>query len=177
MKKLFIDSDKRKTPLKVGGFDITVLASTHDTMGYEIFVQKGQEGKGPGPHFHPWDETFYILNGKLHCGIDEDEFVALPGTLVHIPGGKTHWFKFGVGGAEFLAQLSTGSTTGSTQLRQLGLHELTHGTEVDERRVRVLLERTDNLAHFLFRLRAGRRNRGNNQRFDNRGIEPFRKIF
>ena len=103
MKKLFITSDKRKPPLNVGGFDITVLASTHDTMGYEIFVQKGQEGKGPGPHFHPWDETFYILNGKLHCGIDEDEFVALPGTLVHIPGGKTHWFKFGVGGAEFLA--------------------------------------------------------------------------
>ena len=111
MKKLFIDSDKRKKPLKVGGFDITVLASTHDTMGYEIFVQKGQEGKGPGPHFPPWDETFYILNGKLHCGIDEDEFVALPGTLVHIPGGKTHWFKFGVGGAEFLAITSKGNAS------------------------------------------------------------------
>jgi hypothetical protein len=40
MKKLFITSDKRKPPLKVGGFDITVLASTDDTMGYEIFVQK-----------------------------------------------------------------------------------------------------------------------------------------
>ena len=111
MKKLFIDSDKRKTPLKVGGFDITVLASTHDTMGYEIFVQKGQEGKGPGPHFHPWDETFYILNGKLHCGIDEDEFVALPGTLVHIPMGKTHWFKFGEGGGEFIAITSKGNAS------------------------------------------------------------------
>ena len=111
MKKLFIDSDKRRPPLKVGGFDITVLASTDDTMGYEIFVQKGDEGKGPGPHFHPWDETFYILNGILHCGIDEDEFIAHPGTLVHIPMGKTHWFKFGAGGAEFLAITSKGNAS------------------------------------------------------------------
>lgn len=40
-------------------------------------------------------------------------------------------------------------STGSTRLRQLGLHELTHRTEVDECRVRVLLERTDNFTHFL----------------------------
>ena len=111
MAKLFITEDKRKSPLKVGGFDITVLASTLDTMGYEIFIQKGEEGKGPGPHFHPWDETFYILNGKLHCGIDEDEFLAFPGTLVHIPMGKTHWFKFGAGGGEFLAITSKGNAS------------------------------------------------------------------
>lgn len=51
MKKLFITSDKRKPPLKVGGFDITVLASTDDTMGYEIFVQKRGKVKVQGLTF------------------------------------------------------------------------------------------------------------------------------
>jgi hypothetical protein len=32
--------------------------------------------------------------------------VALPGTLVHLPAGTTHWFRFGKGGGEMISMTS-----------------------------------------------------------------------
>jgi quercetin dioxygenase-like cupin family protein len=60
---------------------------------YEIFFQAGPEGSGPPPHNHPWDEAFYVIAGQISFGVDgEEDRHAPPGTLVHIPGGSTHWF-------------------------------------------------------------------------------------
>jgi quercetin dioxygenase-like cupin family protein len=101
----------RPVPLNAGGFMIAVLASREDSSGYEIFHQSGPEGKGPGPHFHPWDEAFYVLEGELHCGVDGVETVASVGTLVHVPGGSTHWFRFGAGGGAVLAITSRGNAS------------------------------------------------------------------
>jgi YD repeat-containing protein len=81
-------------PLSVRGEDITVLASGEATGSYEIFVQQGPEGSGPPPHAHPWDESFYVVSGTLDFGIGDEAFVAGPGTLVHLPAGTTHWFRF-----------------------------------------------------------------------------------
>lgn len=81
-------------PLEVRGEEITVLASGEATGGYEIFVQTGPEGSGPPPHAHPWDESFYVVSGTLDFGIGERKLVAGPGTLVHLPAGTTHWFRF-----------------------------------------------------------------------------------
>ncbi len=103
--------DDRPVPLNAGGFMITVLASREDSSGYEIFHQSGPEGKGPGPHFHPWDEAFYVLAGELHCGVDGVETVAGVGTLIHVPGGSTHWFRFGAGGGAVLAITSRGNAS------------------------------------------------------------------
>ena len=108
---LIVKENKRNKPLDVGGFSITVLASETDTGDYEIFHLSGPEGKGPGPHFHPWDESFFVINGELHCGIDNEETVALPGTLVHVPAGSTHWFRFGKGGATLVAITSRGNAS------------------------------------------------------------------
>jgi quercetin dioxygenase-like cupin family protein len=49
-------------PLNVVGEKITVLASSAQTGGYEIFLQTGPEGSGPPPHSHPWDESFYVTS-------------------------------------------------------------------------------------------------------------------
>ncbi len=103
--------DDRPVPLNAGGFMIKVLASREDATGYEIFHQSGPEGKGPGPHFHPWDEAFYVLAGELHCGVDGVETVAGVGTLIHVPGGSTHWFRFGAGGGAVLAITSRGNAS------------------------------------------------------------------
>jgi quercetin dioxygenase-like cupin family protein len=81
-------------PLHVRGDEITVLASGEATGGAEIFVQSGPEGSGPPPHMHPWDESFYVISGTLDFGIGEERHVAGPGTLVHLPAGTTHWFRF-----------------------------------------------------------------------------------
>ncbi len=101
----------RPAPLDAGGFMITVLASRKNASEYEIFHQAGPEGKGPGPHFHAWDEAFYVLEGELHCGVDGIETVAHVGALVHVPGGSTHWFRFGAGGGAVLAITSRGNAS------------------------------------------------------------------
>lgn len=93
-------------PLKLVGEQITVLASGAQTGGYEIFLQAGPESSGPPPHNHPWDESFYVIRGEIAFGIDGSETTAVPGTLVHLPAGTTHWFRFGKGGGEMISMTS-----------------------------------------------------------------------
>lgn len=108
-----IIQSKEQAPaaLDVGGFKITVLASAEQTGGYELFRISGPEGRGPGPHFHAWDESFFVLSGSVHCGVDGTETLAMPGTLIHVPGGSTHWFRFAEGGGEFFSITSNGNAS------------------------------------------------------------------
>lgn len=96
----------RPQELSVVGEHITVLASGAATGGYEIFLQEGPQASGPPPHSHPWDESFYVTRGKIEFGIGDDRLVAVPGTLVHLPAGTTHWFRFGEGGGEMISVTS-----------------------------------------------------------------------
>ena len=93
-------------PLNIVGEHVTVLASGEATDGYEIFLQQGPEGSGPPPHSHPWDESFYVIKGQIDFGIDAESTTAMPGTLVHLPAGTTHWFRFGPGGGEMVSMTS-----------------------------------------------------------------------
>lgn len=93
-------------PLNIVGEQLTILASGAQTGGYEIFLQKGPEGSGPPPHNHPWDESFYVVKGEIEFGIGADHMTASPGTLVHLPAGTTHWFRFGKGGGEMVSMTS-----------------------------------------------------------------------
>lgn len=101
-----ITPDHASRTLDVVGEKITVLASGAQTGSYEIFLQAGPEGSGPPPHNHPWDESFYVIKGEMAFGIDDNETIALPGTLVHLPAGTTHWFRFGKGGGEMVSMTS-----------------------------------------------------------------------
>jgi quercetin dioxygenase-like cupin family protein len=92
--------------LNLVGEQITVLASGNATQGYEIFLQRGPEGSGPPPHSHPWDESFYVVKGQVDFGIGGESTTASPGTLVHLPAGIVHWFRFGRGGAEMISMTS-----------------------------------------------------------------------
>lgn len=92
--------------LDIVGEHVTVLASGEATGGYEIFLQRGPEGSGPPPHSHPWDESFYVVRGEIAFGIADDARTASPGTLVHLPAGTEHWFRFGPGGGEMVSMTS-----------------------------------------------------------------------
>jgi quercetin dioxygenase-like cupin family protein len=89
--------------LDIVGEHCTVLASGEQTEGYEVFLQHGAERSGPPPHSHPWDESFYVVRGEIDFGIDADSKTASPGTLVHLPAGTVHWFRFGAGGGEMIS--------------------------------------------------------------------------
>jgi quercetin dioxygenase-like cupin family protein len=92
--------------LDIVGERLTILASGEATGGYEIFYQQGPEGSGPPPHSHAWDESFFVTKGRIDFGIGEESRTGLPGTLVHIPAGTVHWFRFGQGGGEMLSMTS-----------------------------------------------------------------------
>jgi quercetin dioxygenase-like cupin family protein len=92
--------------LNIVGEHVTVLASGEATGGYEIFLQRGPAGSGPPPHSHPWDESFFVTRGQIDFGIGAESTTASPGTLVHLPAGTEHWFRFGPGGGEMLSMTS-----------------------------------------------------------------------
>ena len=102
---IIIDKSEPRA-LNVVGERITVLASGAQSGSFEIFVQSGPEGSGPPPHSHPWDEAFYVTRGEIAFGVGERTALARPGTLVHIPAGTTHWFRFAAGGGEMVSVTS-----------------------------------------------------------------------
>jgi quercetin dioxygenase-like cupin family protein len=105
--KPFVVAPRDYAPtLNIVGEHVTVLASGEATGGYEIFFQRGPEGSGPPPHTHPWDESFFITEGQVDFGIGAESTTALPGTLVHLPAGTVHWFRFGKGGGEMVSMTS-----------------------------------------------------------------------
>jgi quercetin dioxygenase-like cupin family protein len=105
--KPFIVAPKDYAPaLNIVGEHVTVLASGEATEGYEIFLQRGPEGSGPPPHSHPWDESFFVVQGQIDFGIGAESKTALPGTLVHLPAGTVHWFRFGKDGGEMISMTS-----------------------------------------------------------------------
>ena len=105
--KPFVVSPKDYTAaLNLVGEHVTVLASGEATEGYEIFLQHGPEGSGPPPHSHPWDESFFVIKGQIDFGVGAESTTATAGTLVHLPAGTVHWFRFGKGGGEMISMTS-----------------------------------------------------------------------
>ena len=88
--------------LNVLGTKVTVLASNAATQSYEITLQQGDEGTGPPLHCHNWDEAFYVLKGQVEFSCAGKTVLCMPGTLVHVPAGTMHGFRYGAGGGEML---------------------------------------------------------------------------
>lgn len=99
----------RSSPLNVVGIRINVLVSDTDSQSQRITLQTGEEGAGPPPHCHDWDESFYVTRGQLLFTCDGQTSVCEAGTLVHVPAGTVHAFSFGPGGGEMLEVTGAGS--------------------------------------------------------------------
>ncbi len=133
----------RPRALNVVGEQITVLASNEATGGYELFLQEGPAGSGPPPHRHDWDESFFVLDGEIEFGFGDEQMTATAGTLVHLPAGTTHWFRFGAAGGRMLSITGEGSDAanfftdvaqtvpdGSVDLEKLGRVAARHSLEL-----------------------------------------------
>ena len=94
--------DQYEPALRVLGTQVTVLASNAATQSYGITPQEGDEGTGPPPHSHDWDESFYVLKGEIEFLCEGKAHRCLPGTLVHVPRGTVHGFSYGRGGGQML---------------------------------------------------------------------------
>ena len=95
--------------LNVMGDKINALATLRSTGTYAITLVQGQEGNGPPPHTHPWNESFFVTRGNVEFMSAGTNTSAVPGTLVHFPAGTVHSFRFCAGGADVLEITGTGS--------------------------------------------------------------------
>ena len=82
------------TPRKVFGEEITILADHTQTGSYEIYVHDAPEGVGPPPHSHPWDEAFYVIEGKVDFVCGDVAKTVQSGGFVHVPAGTVHTFRY-----------------------------------------------------------------------------------
>ena len=101
--------DQREPALNVLGTQITILAPHAVTQSYGITLQQGEEGMGPPPHSHDWDESFYILKGQVEFLCGGQTHTCLPGCLVHVPRGTVHGFAYGKGGGQMLEVTGAGA--------------------------------------------------------------------
>lgn len=101
--------DQYEPALNVLGTQVTILASNAVTQSYGITLQQGDEGTGPPPHRHDWDESFYVLKGEVEFLCDGTVHRCLPGSLVHVPRGTVHGFRYGRGGGQMLEITGQGS--------------------------------------------------------------------
>ena len=99
---LIVKSDNYQPALRVVGTNVTVLASEQDTKGQEFTFQSGDEGMGPPPHSHDWDEAFFVTKGSVIIISGGKTEECMPGTLAFVPGGTIHSFKYGSEGGEML---------------------------------------------------------------------------
>ena len=100
---IVVTPQNRRESLNIVGEEIAVLVSGTDTGSYEIFLQTGPEGAGPPPHNHPWDEAFFVLQGRVGFSIGGQDQLASPGTLVQVPAGVTHWFRIAADDTQMLS--------------------------------------------------------------------------
>lgn len=99
----------RRAALSVVGTNVTVLVSAADSKSQQVTLQSGDEGTGPPPHSHDWDESFYVTKGQVQFTCAGETTMCEAGTLVHVPAGTVHGFSYGPGGGELLEMTAAGS--------------------------------------------------------------------
>lgn len=106
---LVIAQHQQPPALNVVGMQVTVLADNASTGSYGITLQGGDEGTGPPPHRHDWDEAFYVLRGEVEFQCNGAATTCGQGALVHVPRGTLHAFSFRRGGGLMLEISGTGA--------------------------------------------------------------------
>lgn len=88
-----IEPEQTPGPVNVVGEAITILAGGDLSKPFEMHIQEGVQGGGPPPHFHPWDEAFYVIDGQVEVTVEGTSTTVSSGGYVHIPGGAIHAYK------------------------------------------------------------------------------------
>src|SRR5512145_160991 len=101
-KQFVVKPSDRSPPLNVVGVKVTVLVSDAVSQAQQVTLQSGDEGAGPPPHSHDWDESFYITKGQVQFTCAGQTTLCVAGTFVHVPAGTVHGFSYGHGGGEML---------------------------------------------------------------------------
>lgn len=76
--------------LRAVGDEITVLQSGGN---FEVFELSGPAESGPPPHAHPWDESYYVLEGRVAVTCGDEQATFGPGQFATVPAGTVHTYR------------------------------------------------------------------------------------
>ncbi|NJL49055.1 MAG: cupin domain-containing protein [Leptolyngbyaceae cyanobacterium SM2_5_2] len=74
---------------------------------YKMFELTGPQASGPPPHYHPWSESYFVLEGEVDILVGSETVRATPGYSIAIPGGTVHTYRIASETAKFLVVAST----------------------------------------------------------------------
>ncbi|MEM7362782.1 MAG: cupin domain-containing protein [Pseudomonadota bacterium] len=118
MRQLHVmDTGAPENFLNVLGESIAICGGGDATKPFEIHLQKGDTGGGPPPHYHPWDEAFCVLEGKVKVTVDGEERIVSQGMVIHIPANTVHAYENLSDGATLLGVVS--DPKGGEMFRQI----------------------------------------------------------
>lgn len=61
-------------------------------VGVSVFLFRGEAGRGPKPHRHPYDEIQFIQGGRGRWTVEGETFEAGAGDVLVIKAGEIHSF-------------------------------------------------------------------------------------
>ena len=93
IRKLIVSDGAGLASCQVLGERITLLANHDQTGRYEVYLHDAPAGVGPPPHFHSWDEAFYVIEGAVDFDCAGMLKPVTAGGFVHIPAGTVHHFR------------------------------------------------------------------------------------
>jgi quercetin dioxygenase-like cupin family protein len=70
----------------------TFEGGKHGPASVSFFIVNNQPGQGPRLHYHPYDETFVILDGQVQVQVGEETLEGGPGDIVIGPAGTPRGF-------------------------------------------------------------------------------------
>lgn len=72
----------------------TTKVSVNDTNGNWLMYEAADTSENGAPlHTHPWEETFYILEGELEVQVGKKTVLATAGSSIYFPENIAHGFK------------------------------------------------------------------------------------
>jgi quercetin dioxygenase-like cupin family protein len=83
----------RQEDLPYRGRAHNFVGADQGDVGISVFLFHGEEGSGPPPHRHPYDEVQFIRAGRGRYVVDGREFEAVAGDNLVIKAGEVHSFK------------------------------------------------------------------------------------
>jgi quercetin dioxygenase-like cupin family protein len=82
----------RQSELPFRGSSHHFVGADHGDVGVSVFLFRGEAGRGPGPHRHPYDEIQFIQAGRGRWTVEGETFEAGAGDVLVIKAGEVHAF-------------------------------------------------------------------------------------
>lgn len=90
---VFLGSDEGRAYQMLTHTIIRKLSSIDTNGCYALAELTDTAGGGAPLHSHPWEETFYLLEGELEVQIGNQQQLCTAGSVAHVPANAVHGFK------------------------------------------------------------------------------------